>query len=338
MPTTTSPAILNVRAAIPGNDTIVFNVPGTITFALAGSGENGGETGDLDITDSLTIIGHPDGTTIDAADLDRIFDINPAGAPGIVVTLRNIHITNGTGPGGAGAIQLRGATLILENCTISNSVATVNDAGANLHVGQRDAEHDQHHRDRQFRSHPCRRDPCRKRRCQHHQQHDHKQQHRPRIPKPDWRNKKHWNREPPQHDCGRQQSRRLSPEPGRNIQQPWLQHHRRLRRQPAAQSNDHSSAGHGRSDQCQRRPGKSRSTAKQRWANADARASSRQHRHRQRTQQRLINGPARPDASMRRRRDHRMRLVATAETWAHLKCRSCASSVLRQMRLTMWPW
>lgn len=117
------------QAGDPGNDTIVFNLPGAITFSLAGSGEDGGETGDLDITDSLTIIGHPDGTTIDAADLDRIFDINPSGAAGIIVILRNIHITNGTGPGGAGAIQLRGATLILENCTISNSVATVNDAG-----------------------------------------------------------------------------------------------------------------------------------------------------------------------------------------------------------------
>lgn len=117
------------QAGDPGNDTIVIQVAGAITFSLAGSGEDGGETGDLDITDSVTIIGHPDGTTIDAADLDRIFDINPSGAPGIVVILRNIHITNGTGPGGAGAIQLRGATLFLENCTISNSVATVNDAG-----------------------------------------------------------------------------------------------------------------------------------------------------------------------------------------------------------------
>src|SRR5687767_6865585 len=91
------------QAGDPGNDTIVFNLPGTITFSLAGIMEDGGETGDLDITDSLTIIGHPDGTTIDAADLDRIFDINPGNASaGIVVILRNIHITNGTGLGAAG--------------------------------------------------------------------------------------------------------------------------------------------------------------------------------------------------------------------------------------------
>ena len=118
------------QAGDPGNDTIVFNLPGTITFSLAGITEDGGETGDLDITDSLTIIGHPDGTTIDAADLDRIFDINPGNLPGIVVILRNIHITNGTGLGAAGAIQLRGATLYLENCTISNSFAQGGDGGA----------------------------------------------------------------------------------------------------------------------------------------------------------------------------------------------------------------
>jgi len=109
-----------------GNDTIVFNVSGTITFALAGINEDGGEAGDLDITDDLTIIGHPDGTTIDAADLDRIFDIHP----GVVVTLRNIHITNGTGLGGGGAIWIRGATLNLENCTVSNSFASGGDGGA----------------------------------------------------------------------------------------------------------------------------------------------------------------------------------------------------------------
>ena len=112
-------------------DTIVFNLPGTVTFALAGTNEDDGETGDLDITDSLTIIGHPDGTIIDAADLDRVFHINPGNMhPGIVVTLRNITIRNGRGPGGAGGILLEGnATLILENCTISDNLAFMGDGG-----------------------------------------------------------------------------------------------------------------------------------------------------------------------------------------------------------------
>jgi hypothetical protein len=119
------------QAGDVGNDTIVFNLPGTITFALPGTNEDGGETGDLDITDSLTIIGHPDGTTINAADLDRVFHIHP----GIVVTLRNINITNGTGPGGGGGILLSGATLNLENCTVSNSFANGGDGGGILMTG-----------------------------------------------------------------------------------------------------------------------------------------------------------------------------------------------------------
>ena len=108
----------------PVVDTIVFNVPGTITFALAGANEEGGETGDLDVTDSLTITGHPDGTTIDAADLDRVFHVHP----GATLTLRNIHITNGRWPDGGG-ILVEGGTLVLENCTVSNNYAFMGPGG-----------------------------------------------------------------------------------------------------------------------------------------------------------------------------------------------------------------
>src|SRR5215212_3380706 len=55
-----------------GHDEIIFYFPGTITFALPGAGEDDALTGDLDITDDLTIIGHPDGTVIDGATFDRI--------------------------------------------------------------------------------------------------------------------------------------------------------------------------------------------------------------------------------------------------------------------------
>src|SRR5688572_5116403 len=54
-------------AGTPGLDEIVFNFPGTITTALAGTSEDAGLTGDYDITESLTITGHPDGTVLDGA-------------------------------------------------------------------------------------------------------------------------------------------------------------------------------------------------------------------------------------------------------------------------------
>lgn len=107
-------------------DTIVFNVPGTITFALGGPPEDGGESGDLDVTDNLTIIGHPDGTTIDAADLGRVFHVHP----GVTLTLVNIHITNGNENAYGGGIRVEaGATLNLNGVTVSSSHTLAGDGG-----------------------------------------------------------------------------------------------------------------------------------------------------------------------------------------------------------------
>lgn len=110
-----------------GHDEIVFDLPGTMTFTLVGILEDEGEEGDLDITDDLTIIGHPGGTTINAALIDRIFDVRGAG---VTVTLRDLHLFNGYGLGAAGAIQLQQATLNLENVTINGCVADAGDGGA----------------------------------------------------------------------------------------------------------------------------------------------------------------------------------------------------------------
>jgi hypothetical protein len=113
-------------------DTIIFYFPGTITFALAGANEDAALTGDLDITDNLTIYGHPDGTTIDAADLDRVFHVHP----GVTLTLVNIHLTNGRGNGGGGGVLVEaGATLNLDGVTISSSHAPNGDGGAILNGG-----------------------------------------------------------------------------------------------------------------------------------------------------------------------------------------------------------
>ncbi|MFN2414226.1 MAG: hypothetical protein ABR603_03695, partial [Pyrinomonadaceae bacterium] len=107
-------------------DTIVFNVPGTITFALGGPTEDGGESGDLDVTDDLTIIGHPEGTTINAADLDRVFHVHP----GVTLTLVNIHITNGNQNAYGGGVRVEaGATLNLNGVTVSSSHTGAGDGG-----------------------------------------------------------------------------------------------------------------------------------------------------------------------------------------------------------------
>ena len=111
-----------------GADIIEFVLPGTLTFALTGVMEDAALTGDLDITSDITIIGHPGGTTIDAVDLDRIFDVHPGGS----LTLLNIHVRNGTGLGGGGAIRVNAGTLNLDGVTVSASHGSGGDGGGIL--------------------------------------------------------------------------------------------------------------------------------------------------------------------------------------------------------------
>lgn len=84
--------------SLVGPDTV--NLPsGKFSLTLTGAGENNGATGDLDITDSLTIIGAgPQYTFIDGRSIDRIVDIMGAGTE---VTLKNLTLLNGFVAGGA---------------------------------------------------------------------------------------------------------------------------------------------------------------------------------------------------------------------------------------------
>ena len=129
-------AVINSNAALPGIPQCIYGGPGldtitipagmTITFALAGISEEQSLTGDLDITDDLIINGN--GATIDGADLDRIFHVHP----GVTLTLNDLHLRNGTGLGGGGAIWVNGGTLILNNVTITSCHASGGDGGAIL--------------------------------------------------------------------------------------------------------------------------------------------------------------------------------------------------------------
>jgi Ca2+-binding RTX toxin-like protein len=103
--------------ALPGADTIVL-LPGTYRLTIAGQDENDARSGDLDITESLTIIGAGDGSTIiDAAGLDRAFHI----IAGASLDLKGVTIINGDATLG-GAVLNQG-TFSTENVTISGSSA-----------------------------------------------------------------------------------------------------------------------------------------------------------------------------------------------------------------------
>jgi hypothetical protein len=137
-----------------GSGADIINLPaGIITITLANpagpTGDDGLPTygdvdqvaaiGDFDILSSMTINGNPAGTTIDGADLDRIFDINPdvdaaepnppTPTPFISVQINNLTMTNARqNQSGAVRIQAR-ATVAIDRSTVSNSVSWADDGG-----------------------------------------------------------------------------------------------------------------------------------------------------------------------------------------------------------------
>jgi len=118
--------------ASPGADRIILG-SGLIYSLTLGPADAPGAvaagSGDLDVTDALTIDGN--GSTIDAALLDRAFDIQGA----FLVTINSLTIKNGLASGFlsiGGGLSIRGATVVL-----NNSIVTSN--GTAIEAGARDA-------------------------------------------------------------------------------------------------------------------------------------------------------------------------------------------------------
>lgn len=122
-------AAIQETNALGGPDSIT--VPGG-TYTLTGaSGENMGASGDLDITSNLTIEGAGAGQTIvDAAQLDRAFDVVDGGA---TVSISGLTMRNGrSDPNDGGGVHNEG-TLTLSNVSIENSHG--DDGGAIVNFG-----------------------------------------------------------------------------------------------------------------------------------------------------------------------------------------------------------
>lgn len=112
-----------LRAAImEANATAGFDVirlgTGTYTLSIAGEFEDGAATGDLDITESLRIIGNGAGSTIiDAAQLDRVFHV----FPGVNLILENLTVQGGEAFDGGG--------IFVEGHTVDDTGAQVSAGG-----------------------------------------------------------------------------------------------------------------------------------------------------------------------------------------------------------------
>jgi len=152
--TATGNGICTLRAAIqeanahPGADTIILPA-GTYTLTIPGAGEIAAASGDLDITDDLTITGAgaavtivqacaPSNTGATCTGIDRVFHVDPRGA-GISVQIIGITVQNGrsvlipfiSSNGGGillGVAQTLGAPvpsghLTLTDCVVGNNAS-----------------------------------------------------------------------------------------------------------------------------------------------------------------------------------------------------------------------
>lgn len=125
-------AAIEETNALPGDDVILLR-SGVYSFYKGGSAEDASLTGDLDITDSLTIIGAgADKTFIDAKGFDRVFDVVGCDA---TVVLSGVTIQNGLLPADQGSDQQGGGgirscgTLYLDDTVITSSEVAGSDPG-----------------------------------------------------------------------------------------------------------------------------------------------------------------------------------------------------------------
>lgn len=129
-------AVLAANAA-DGADFIVLG-PGTYSLSLAGTDEDLGATGDLDVLEDLAIVGRDAaGTVIDANKIDRVFDVQAGARLELVsLTVTDGHVLGGIGGigGNGGGIRVAGE-LDLTRALVSLNEAAIGKGGGIASVG-----------------------------------------------------------------------------------------------------------------------------------------------------------------------------------------------------------
>lgn len=122
-------AAIQEANALTGTDTIVLPA-GTYTLTIPGSGENAAATGDLDITDDVTILGADAATTVIAGGgIDRVLHVFGS------VEIYSVTIINGATdsiPGGGGILNENSLALI-DSAITDNQVTSVNLGGGGVY-------------------------------------------------------------------------------------------------------------------------------------------------------------------------------------------------------------
>jgi hypothetical protein len=110
-------------------DDVIVLTEGTYRLTLEGQGEDGNAHGDLDVTsptNSVHIVGVGAGhTIIDAAGVDRVFDIHPQAR----LILSNLTLTGGNVLGSGGAIRNRDGHLELNGVEVQGNQASEHGGG-----------------------------------------------------------------------------------------------------------------------------------------------------------------------------------------------------------------
>lgn len=118
--------------ALPGSDSVTLP-SGTFVFSLAGPDEDSAATGDLDITEDLSITGAGvDNSYIDANKLDRVFH----SFSGVRFEISHLTIQNGyiSSPGGPGGGISNAGTLTIDNSSVfSNTTYTTPAHGGGIY-------------------------------------------------------------------------------------------------------------------------------------------------------------------------------------------------------------
>jgi CSLREA domain-containing protein len=112
-----------------GADMIVVPA-GLYKLTQAGTGEDANATGDLDITDAVTIQGAGAGLTIiDAQRLDRVIEVLSSAPNLIAVVLQGMTVRRGNASGHGGGIWVNNADLVVRDCVVSECRASVDGGG-----------------------------------------------------------------------------------------------------------------------------------------------------------------------------------------------------------------
>ena len=108
-----------------GENTVVLPA-GTYTLDVAGTGEDAAATGDLDVTDHLSILGAGARVTvIDAGAIDRVLHV----LDGVSLHLSGLTITGGSADNFGGGLFNAGGDVTITQCIVSGNTAVVRGGG-----------------------------------------------------------------------------------------------------------------------------------------------------------------------------------------------------------------